>query len=30
MTLPLTVNFASALQAANAIRQGSGNVGFSG
>ena len=30
VTVPLTVNFASALQAANAIRQGSGNVGFSG
>ncbi|MHB8875951.1 MAG: LEA/WHy family protein [Myxococcaceae bacterium] len=30
VSVPLTVNFASALQAANAIRQGSGNVGFSG
>lgn len=30
ITLPLTVNFASALSAANAIRQGSANVAWNG
>lgn len=30
VNLPVTVNFASALQAANAIRQGRGNVALSG
>jgi LEA14-like dessication related protein len=30
VNLPLNINFASALQAANAVRSGSGNVGFSG